>query len=171
MSRCMRWSVRRKSWFWRYATSMKRTITDADHRLQRSMSTSRSRALLLALPRRMANQAHRTGARSAVDPTGTSMRRDASNRPVATVGKWPGAGTQPGDCIATLLTAGPHLQRPLWSRQIERSYDSCQSVADLQWATTQAEATPRARRASSCLPSCCSCAIQPGALTQAGRIL
>ena len=42
-------------------------------------------------------------------------------------GLWPWAGAPSIDFIATLLTAVPHLQRLLWSRQIEKSYDSCQS--------------------------------------------
>jgi hypothetical protein len=36
-----------------------------------------------------------------------------------TGGTWPGAGTPPVDFIATLPIAGLHLQRLLWSRQIE----------------------------------------------------
>ena len=39
---------------------------------------------------------------------------------------WPG-GASSIDFIATLLTAGSHLQRLLWSRQIEQSSDRAQS--------------------------------------------
>jgi hypothetical protein len=40
---------------------------------------------------------------------------------------WPGAGAPFVDFIATLLTAGAHLERPLWSGPIERLSDRTQS--------------------------------------------
>ena len=41
----------------------------------------------------------------------------------------PEAGTPSVDFIAVFPTANLHLRRQLWSRQIEKSYDSCQSEA------------------------------------------
>ena len=42
-------------------------------------------------------------------------------RSIANYRSWPHAGAQPVDFIATLPTAGLYPQRPLWSRQIEKS--------------------------------------------------
>jgi hypothetical protein len=47
----------------------------------------------------------------------------------ADVSSWPTPGALPVDFIATLPTASLHLQWLLWSRKIEKSYDSCQSAA------------------------------------------
>jgi hypothetical protein len=47
-------------------------------------------------------------------------------------GLWPGAGAPSIDFIATLPTAGSHLQRLLWSRQIEQSSDRTQSEAGVR---------------------------------------
>jgi hypothetical protein len=45
---------------------------------------------------------------------------------------WPRAGTPSIDFVATLPTAGLHLQRLLWSRQIEQSSGWTQSEAAVQ---------------------------------------
>ena len=45
---------------------------------------------------------------------------------------WPRAGAPSNDFVATLLTAVLHLERLLWSRQIEQSSDRTQSVAVVQ---------------------------------------
>ena len=41
---------------------------------------------------------------------------------------WPGAGAQFLDFIATLPMPGPHHQRPLWSKQIEKPHARVQSL-------------------------------------------
>jgi len=40
---------------------------------------------------------------------------------------WPVAGAQSVEFIATLPTAGLHIQRLLWSRHIEEPHDRVQS--------------------------------------------
>jgi hypothetical protein len=42
------------------------------------------------------------------------------------------AGAQFIDFVAALPTDSPHLERPQWSRQIEKSYDAYQSSAVIQ---------------------------------------
>jgi hypothetical protein len=48
------------------------------------------------------------------------------------VGNWPDARAPTIDFIATLPTAGLHLQRLQSSRQIEKPLDRVQSVANLR---------------------------------------
>jgi uncharacterized protein YndB with AHSA1/START domain len=50
----------------------------------------------------------------------------AVQRTVASTRSWPAAGAQLLDVVATLLTAVMHLQRLLWSSQIEQSSDRTQ---------------------------------------------
>jgi hypothetical protein len=45
---------------------------------------------------------------------------------------WPGACAQFLDFVAALRTTSMHQLRLLWSRQIEKSYDYCQSEAAVQ---------------------------------------
>ena len=69
-------------------------------------------------------------------------RRDARKRPGVKDWLWPTAGVRSVDFIATLMTASLHLQRLLWSREIKRSHDSCQSFSDMLMSRVD----PRSRR-------------------------
>ena len=55
----------------------------------------------------------------------------------------PTAGAPIVEFIATLPTASLHLQWLLWSRKIEKSYDSCQSEAALQLIAIEQFQGPR----------------------------
>jgi hypothetical protein len=50
--------------------------------------------------------------------------------------RWPAAGFASVDFIAALPTASLHLQRLLSGRQIEKSYEPCQSDVEVPIATT-----------------------------------
>jgi hypothetical protein len=52
--------------------------------------------------------------------------------PAATGCWWPAAGANFLDFVAALPTTSMHQLRLLWSRQIKKSNDSCQSGADVQ---------------------------------------
>lgn len=55
----------------------------------------------------------------------------SGNLPVATFWRWPGLGAPSIDLVATFLAAELHVQRLLWTRQIEKSSDQTQPLLSL----------------------------------------
>jgi hypothetical protein len=104
-------------------------VTPALHATAPSRTTT---SPLPTTPQRRVNANDRNGCA----PLRDSVCADctAAMRSVASTCSWPAAGAASVEFIGTLPTASPYLQRPLWSRQIEKSYDRVQSVLDLRSA-------------------------------------